>query len=423
MSITYQCEQCSRWETVRDGKVGTTTRCKDCGHSMVVPNTPDLFDDQIDGPAGGGAPSRVRVPIRTTAAAPAPESSGKKSWLWTAGFIAFLLFKLAIRAPNFGPKVRNPRPRFDPPAIVARPDLGNLDGPIVVPASFPDLPPAREIEPGVSLREIKLQPDPARQGPIPPGHRGTLWLYLPTKVDPAPKSLPCVLIAPAGSDGASGMMLAEGDRLEHLPYVRAGFAVMAFDLDGGVVQPDAPNFSSVPAMTAFVKARAGLVNGRIAQAFIDAKVPQVDPGRHYVAGHSSAATFALLFAEHEPGLKGCVAYAPVVDLTSRLGGRGAGRLQRFGLSDLLTRYSPRISEAKLTCPVFLFASRDDENVSFEESVGCSERLQKLKKPVTLELVDTGGHYESMLNEGIPRGIAWLKKRDAEVVKPREDIHR
>ena len=55
MSITYQCEQCSQWHTVRENKVGTRARCRDCGHEMTVPSTPDLFDDALDGPRGGDA--------------------------------------------------------------------------------------------------------------------------------------------------------------------------------------------------------------------------------------------------------------------------------------------------------------------------------------------------------------------------------
>jgi len=29
--------------------------------------------------------------------------------------------------------------------------------------------------------------------------------------------------------------------------------------------------------------------------------------------------------------------------------------------------------------------------------------------VTLEVVDRGGHYDSMIRQGIPKGIAWLRK--------------
>ena len=46
-----------------------------------------------------------------------------------------------------------------------------------------------------------------------------------------------------------------------------------------------------------IDAQAGLVNARNALEFVLARVPEVDPKRIYAAGHSSAGTLALLFAE------------------------------------------------------------------------------------------------------------------------------
>ena len=54
--------------------------------------------------------------------------------------------------------------------------------------------------------------------------------------------------------------------------------------------------------------QAGLANARTALEFALAKVPKLDAKRIYVAGHSSAATLALLFASHEPRIKACAAW-------------------------------------------------------------------------------------------------------------------
>ena len=166
---------------------------------------------------------------------------------------------------------------------------------------FPDPGPGREIEPGIMLHEIRLP------GGNSPGFGGKLWLYLPSGA----QGVPCVLITGAGSNLLVGMDLADGDRPEHLPYVRAGFAVMAFELDGAVANMQQAGDPQILAGAArFLAARAGLVNANVALEYLLAKVPQVDPQRIYVAGHSSAGTLSLLFAEHEPRLKGCVAFAP-----------------------------------------------------------------------------------------------------------------
>jgi len=432
MSITYQCEQCSRWETVREGRVGTRARCKDCGHEMIVPNTPDLFDDAVDGPLGGASLPRERAAAPATGrpgpASPAPGatarptvgpagggSAGGKAWgggFGVAGLILFLIIRVALRAPMLRGGGRPPRAPQQIRANPARPVVGDLDAPIVVPRAFPDLGEAREVEPGVLLHEVRLRPD---RLPAPPGQSGTLWLYLPKPAEGArraPGSLPCVLIAPAGSDLLTGMKLAPGDRPEHLPYVRAGFAVLAFELDGA--DPNAnrarPSLASVGA---FLRAKAGLANGRVAIAFLKAQVPEVDPGRLFVAGHSSAATFAMLLAENEASLRGCVAYAPAIDLEARFRGAVGGWLRANGLADLFQRFSPRLGEPRLGCPIFLFHAKDDSNISYEDTVACAERLKALGKAVTLDLVDEGEHSDSMLRDGIPRAIAWLKARDAE----------
>ncbi len=427
MSITYQCERCGRWYTVRGGKVGTRARCEDCGHEMTVPDTPDLLDDAVDGPRGGAAPMVGRGPMTKpspssaarpgSASPPAGDDSSGKLWgggLGIAGFILILVLKVALRGPAFGGR---PRPARRPPQavqVVAEPV--DLDGPIRLPARFPDLGPPREVEPGILFHEVVL---PAVR-PAAPGHSGRLWLYLPAAPGggrPAAGSLPCVLIAPAGGRGLTGMQLANGDHPEHLPYVRAGFAVLSFELDGADPFPNRPGLPARPIMEAFLRARAGLVNGEVARAFLKEKVPEVDPGRLYVAGHSSAGTFALLFAEHTPYARGCVAYAPVVDLGARFDAARLDSLRRLGLGALVTRYSPRASESTLGCPVYLFQARDDEVVPAGATEAFADRLRAMGKPVTLDLVDGGDgdvHYESMIRDGIPRGVAWLKARDAEV---------
>jgi dienelactone hydrolase len=421
MSITYQCEQCGQWHTVREGKVGTRARCKVCDHEMTVPSTPDLFDDAIDGPRGGAAPPQWRAqaataPVARPAASPPGDEVTGKLWgggLGVAGFVLFLVFRIAFHG-GMGRLQRRPGPGPMRPQIVVQQPRVDLNAPVELPQTFPDLGPPREVERGVELRQVELHD----AQPALPGHSGKLWLYTPTtRAARPPASLPCVLIAPAAAAANSfltGMKLTPDARPEHLPYVRAGFAVLAFELDGADAVPNPQGMVAVSSIQAFLQARAGLVNGEVARAFLKAKVPEVDLGRLYVAGHGSAATFALLFAEYTHFVKGCIAYAPAIDRAARVDVVRAARIRRFGLGDLFTRFSPRAGESKLSCPVFLFHARDDGIVPFEETEAFAERLRSMDKPVTLELVDDGDHYNSMIKQGIPRGVAWLKARDAEV---------
>ena len=62
----------------------------------------------------------------------------------------------------------------------------------------------------------------------------------------------------------------------------------------------------------------------------------------------------------------------------------------------------------LKCPVFLFHAEGDEDAPHEESREFAERLNAQGTPCELESVPGGDHYNSMLEDGIPRGIIWLK---------------
>jgi dienelactone hydrolase len=263
---------------------------------------------------------------------------------------------------------------------------------------FPELGPARPIQPGVLFQEAVLRP-----GTLPM----KVWYYRPEQ---AKGKLPLVLVPPAGSTLVAGMELGDGDRAEHYPYVRAGFAVGSFEIDGHVPQGalDAAVFNGA---RAFRDSRAGLNNANAALDFLLAKVPDLDQNRIFIAGHSSAATLSLLVAEHEPRIKGCVAYCGVSDVEARLA-RAIAPFDRAipGYRDFIRFSSPKTHVDKLKCPVFLFHAQDDMNVLVSQTMAFAELLKKTNPDVTVDTSARGGHYQSMINAGIPRGIAWMQKR-------------
>ncbi|MEX2561106.1 MAG: prolyl oligopeptidase family serine peptidase, partial [Pirellulales bacterium] len=274
--------------------------------------------------------------------------------------------------------------------------------------AFAERGPSRSQWAGIDWFEIHLGPTP----PSTPGHGGKLWLYLP-QGQHAAKTLPCVMIAPGGSVLFTGMGLAEGGRAEHLPYVQNGFAVIAYELDGALPVPDTTSDAHyAEAYHAFRTSRAGLVNARIAMEYVLNKVPEVDPERIYAAGHSSAATHALLFAAHEPRIKGCVAFAPAVDVPTSLlpVTSNPGILQVMpGIQDFAVQSSPHTHEARLNCPVLLFCAQDDSQAVVQGSSAMATRLRQQGKPVELIVTPSGGHHQSMIGVGIPKAIEWFKK--------------
>jgi len=254
---------------------------------------------------------------------------------------------------------------------------------------------------GVLREEILLsdQDEPYN----PPGHGGILWVYLP-EGQHAAGSLPCVLICGAGSTLLEGMALSEGDEPEHIPYVKAGFAVVAYELDGD------EGLGDVDAYNAFKNSRAGLVNARNALEFVLAKVPEVNPKQIYSAGHSSAGTMSLLFAEHEPRLAGCIAFAPCSDVQKFIGGFRLRLMKSShqGIADFVVQSSPKTHVSRLNCPVFLFHAQDDEVVEVGETEEFVSLLRLQGRDVTLKTVPSGGHYNPMISQGIPEAINWIK---------------
>lgn len=208
-----------------------------------------------------------------------------------------------------------------------------------------------------------------------------------------------------------GTYLGEASRPEHLPYVRAGFAVVAYEIDGIAPEREHLTYADFkePAIE-FRDAKAGLVNAQTAISYATAKVPQIDLTKLFTAGHSSAATLSILVAENDSRIKACVAYAPVTDIVKDLGS-DVNILEKMipGYRNFLIQSSPITYAEKLKYPIFLFYAKDDSVVPIEQSIDFAEKVKQINSSVTLISADNGNHYNSMIKEGVPQAIEWLKK--------------
>ena len=267
-----------------------------------------------------------------------------------------------------------------------------------------DHPPWRSFAPGIDTVEVSLGVPPNT-----PGNSDRLIIYVPH----GQHQLPLLGLRVRRSRRATifaGNSQADADRAEHVPYAKAGYAVVAFDIDGTFNENDTSAANVQATYARFKAAGGGVVNGKNALEYVLARLPEVNPERLYVAGHSSAAIWALLFAEHEPRIKGCIAYAPLPDLFGRDPSKRAGL--EAGLPGI-AQLSPQESVQLLKCPVFVFHAENDHNIP----IGITRRFVALLKQtnpgVTFHTVPTGDHYRSMIKEGIPQGIQWLKSLPAE----------
>lgn len=283
----------------------------------------------------------------------------------------------------------------------------------VVPV-FPVLPEFQVLDPSrVRVAQIDLP------GTGEPGSAMSLRVYLPPGGE-EPKSLPCVLVAPAGTNLLSGAGLEPLDEDayhdETLPYAEAGIVAVLYSIDGESPEEsggeEAQGEEMKVAYAAFEKAGAGTLNGRIALEFVRSRLPMVDENRIYSAGHSSAATLALLLAAHEPRLRGCLAYAPAVDIEahfSDLIDTPFVELTLPGIRHFAKRSSPLTHAGRITAPVFLFFADDDEMIEAGSYRPFVDKLRTSNPQVTLKTVPEGGHYGAMISEGIPAGIEWIRR--------------
>ena len=439
MSISFECANCGKAFTVGDEVAGKTGRCKQCGATMQIPMAgedaapSDVFDldepvlpparvapeptaTRRDRPAGKATSDIAQIAARLRAGGPPqPRKPEGSAWKRIGAGVGVVLCILAVagrvaKMARIGKRLNQPAAAAPASPEQARQQLGAklaqfASGPIALPR-FPDLGPGREVRPGVMFHEVILGPTPMPLD-APPGQGGKIWVYLPAG-DHSDHSLPCVLISGAGTNLLNGMELGEGDQAEHWPYVAAGFAVVAFEIDGMLQEADKESDQKVAeAMFRFQKARAGLVNAHIALEYALARVPAIDPGRINVAGHSSAGSLAVLFAETEPRLKSAVAFAPALDYGRNFNPQITQLITNAGFGALLTRYAPLSGVEQLQCPLFLFNARDDETVPITDSEGFITQAQVAGKAITFDVVDSGGHYQPMIDEGIPHAIAWL----------------
>lgn len=266
-------------------------------------------------------------------------------------------------------------------------------------ASPAERPQARAVEPAgePTFREVELA---GRSAP------SKLWVYLPSRpVDP----LPMVFVAPAGSAMFHGMRLADGDRDEHLPYARAGFGVVAYEVDGALGE-NASDEEVIAAVRAFQRARAGVENANRAIEYALANIPNVDRRRLFVAGHSSAAAVALLTAAHNPQVRACVAFAPATAPLAHLPPAVVTALSDVipDFAQFMTWSAASSHVDKLTMPLFLFHARDDSKVPFAEAAAFARTIKEKNPQIAFVAVPEGDHYDSMIQQGIPRAIEWLK---------------
>ncbi len=391
--IDFYCTQCGRPIQVAEQLAGRSVRCPRCGREMVAPFVLN---------ANGAVPAKpVIAPTPPPVLTPPPFAPRRSRALKAFGVAAVVALILLLIKAFLAVAVMQ-HTMMVPAAPVATPS------PSASAPQFQELPSPVHLANGVDLYLLEF----TGAAPGLPMHAR---LYLPAGYH-SDQSLPCVFIAPAGTRLIYGASLSNDDSPEHLPYVRAGFAVMAYELSGNLNLPQ-----NAPAkyrdlrnpIYQFMAADGGLANARLAIDYVLSKVPQVDPNRLYAAGRSSAGTMALDLAAADSRIRAVAAYAPATDVVAYWGNH-LDDLNRAvpGSAALASRVSPIKHVSQFNCPVFIFHADDDRTVPTADVQRFVEAMDSAGKTVEFRRVPFGGHYNSMIREGIPQGISFFLQNGA-----------
>ena len=184
MAITFDCEGCGKSYTVGDNLAGKAGTCKQCGRKMTVPQL-TVSDPYGFESLAHEADESAPLPPRKTE--PNRRSGGKSPLVAIVGGLGALVVLVVIgivvsngrgpaqveNVPEPRPKPAAPRlvfddpaPRVPTPAARSVADKSSTKANQIKLPSFPEPGPAREIEPGVTFREVRL--GPSRPGPRRP---------------------------------------------------------------------------------------------------------------------------------------------------------------------------------------------------------------------------------------------------------------
>ncbi len=239
MPVETLCETCGKRLRAPDQLAGKRMNCPACKSPVEFPaeqavSLSDAIDLLSSGPlAVGNSPTDDRFSPPAPFAAARRERSGMNrsvvvglSILGGCVLLVVLVAVILSSPKNSDSDLAANRASRNAGGTAA----GNTSQPGLGTASLApkETPPNWNRQGDIELAKVRLAGTPGQ-----PGQGMQLFLYR-TVTNAAPHSLPCVFIAPAGASIVTGMGLADGDRQEHYPWVRAGFAVVSYEIDGPV---------------------------------------------------------------------------------------------------------------------------------------------------------------------------------------------
>jgi dienelactone hydrolase len=291
--------------------------------------------------------------------------------------------------------------RIDAPALPATRSISTPPAPATRRAAT--RPALSLLQPGVEHGQIVLN--------SPTGLPMKLAYLRPVRDRPyLDAALPVVLSAPPRVDATTGVSFDTLFLDDYTPWVRAGYAVVVFEIDGPLDLEKPSIDSLLNSNRLFLAADGGLVNYRAARGYIAAALPEIDLSRILVVGDAASGSLALRCAT-EPGVRGVVAFSPRVAIRQSLSSDviDAISFDVPGFESFVHRIDPASFAPQIRVPAFLLAARDDALLDAATVEAFAQRLKDNHTPTQLIVLDRGGQTSALTLDGIKLAIEWASK--------------
>ncbi len=246
-------------------------------------------------------------------------------------------------------------------------------------------------------------------------------VFLPTH--PAKPKLPCIFVAASGTEPSApfaGRTLEEMNTGDFVKYAKAGYAVIAYDVDGAVgdinVINRAESFDArqkqilIYLIKAYKASDAGVLNAKLAIDYAVARIPQIDPNAMYTAGTGSGGTISLMVAATDKRIKAAIAFSPVTTLPGQYSTLVETVSKSVpGYKEFIDRSSPHNNIDKMTKPIFIFHDDRLTTISLADTTNFVELVKKNNSSVffTHELDRDFRTGDDMLSSSLKQSIEWL----------------
>jgi dienelactone hydrolase len=250
-------------------------------------------------------------------------------------------------------------------------------------------------------------------------HVSRFLVFMPTQ--PAKAKLPCIFVAPSATAPLYGQTIDEETVVywRYINYAKAGYAVIAYDIDGYidqigrineatlVTQPDKLVISSLKAYKA---SDAGVLNAKLAIDYAVARLPQIDPDAMYVAGAGAGGTTSLMVAATDKRIKAAIAYSPTIDIPKQYSSLVETISKTVpGYKDFIDRSSPHRNIEKMNKPIFIFHDDRLTETSLEDTTNFVALVKKNNPSISLTH-DRDKEFpngDDMTSTSIKQSIEWL----------------